>query len=48
MLHHVLLHPGVNYEQILWRAFESDDEVEYADGRIRRGAGILLKETSCA
>lgn len=36
------------------RPFESDKfvckqfEVEYADGKIRQGAGILVKETSCS
>lgn len=36
------------------RPFESDEfvckqfEVEYADGRIKEGAGILVKETSCS
>lgn len=36
------------------RPFESDNfvckqfEVEYADGRIKEGAGILVKQTSCA
>lgn len=36
------------------RPFESDEfvckqfEVEYADGKIRQGAGIFVKETSCS
>lgn len=35
------------------RAFESDEfvckqfDVEYANGRVRQGAGILVRETSC-
>ena len=52
---HALTELGWHAERMIeLRASEGDEfvckqfEVEYVDGRIRQGAGILLKETSCA